>query len=155
MVYQVTKLGIYRLGLRTIKVRIKNTGNTRATFYVGACIAKSISGSGCSAYPTGTGGVDWFEFYPYRSVTLDPGQTSDYITFNFNDSILSAGTWYVLVKVWQSTGGSYTSYFINSDTGAYEGQKTVTGLQNCLVAGTASFTVQQVISAQIVEISVT
>jgi len=154
MAYKVAKLSVYGLGARQIKVQIKNTGNVTATFYVGATIAKNISGSGCNAYPTGNAGSDWFEFYPFRSVTLNPGQTSDYLVFNFDDSILTGGTWYVLVKVWQSTGGSYTSYFINSDTGQYIGQQTVMGLQNCLAEGSASFSVQQTISAQIVQIQV-
>jgi len=156
MVYNTKKLGTYLLGnTRKIKVKIKNTGNVRHTFYVGAFIAKNYTGSGCNAYPTGSGGKDWFEFYPPRSVTLDPGQESDWIVFNFKEDYLTGGTWYACVKVWEAQGTeSYTSYFINSDTGEYEGQKTVKSLQNCLDGECTSFSVTERIVAEITRIEV-
>lgn len=156
MAYSVRKLGRYILGTsKKIRVKIKNTGNSRHTFYVGAAIAKSISGTGCDISLSGTGGEDWFEFYPYRSVTLDPGEESGWLEFNFKTDYLTAGTWYAVAKVWKGKGtGSYTSYFIDSDTGSYLGQKTVEPLTDCLAGSYTTFSVAAKVSAEIVSIKV-
>jgi len=113
---------------RTINVSIQNTGNTAWNYGVGCSICKNVTGIDCGIACDGNLEMDLAP----QSITLSPGSTGS-LTFNFDDSGLTDTTHYAIVKVWREVSLPLT---------------------NCLDGEFTSFTIIELISAQIIDLTI-
>lgn len=82
----------------TFDYGVTNTGTNVSTFYVGASMLTSVSGTGCSIGLAAGGSL--LEDAPIKTVTLSPGQTMN-LSYCFGDINMS-GTFYCVSKVYSN-----------------------------------------------------